>query len=460
MSDVGTVAVDVSALTGAVRGPVAVPGDEGYDAGRSAFQTAAWHRPDVVVSATGPADVRAAVAFAMEHGLAVAVQATGHGMPVAAEGGLLIDTSRMTGLRVDPDTGSAWLAAGVRWDQVIHEAAPYGLAPLSGSAGHVGAVSYTLGGGAGLLSRRYGYAADHVLAVEVVTPDARARRVTAESDPDLFWALRGGRGNFGVVTGIEIDLLPVARLYGGGLYFAADLIPRVLTAWRELTARAPEELTSSVAIIPFPDLEGVPEALRGRLLAHVRVAFLGPAGQAERLLGPLRALGPEPVGGLRDMPYSESGTIHSEPPVPMPYHASHALLPELDDAAIDAVLEVAGPDAPRPQIAELRHFGGAMARQPAVPNPVGHRAARYIASTLSAVDSAGLDAVRPLHQRFLDALAPRSLGSCLNFLYGERAGVERVREAYEPADYRRLAELKARYDPDNLFRLNHNIPPA
>ncbi|GAB3479064.1 FAD-binding oxidoreductase [Amycolatopsis cihanbeyliensis] len=460
MSEVSTATVDVGELTGPVRGPVSVPGDEGYDAGRSAFQTAAWHRPDVVVSATGPADVRAAVAFAASRGLPVAVQATGHGMPPAARGGLLVDTSRMTGVRVDPETGSAWLAAGVRWDQVIHEAAPYGLAPLSGSAGHVGAVSYTLGGGVGLLSRRYGYAADHVRAVEVVTPDARTRRVTAESEPDLFWALRGGRSNFGVVTGIEIDLLPVARLYGGGLYFAAHLIPEVLAAWRELTATAPEELGSSVAMIPFPDLDAVPAALRGRLLAHVRVAFLGTAARAERLLAPLRAIGPEPAGGLRDMPYRDSGSIHSEPPVPMPYHASHALLPELDDAALDAVLEVAGPDAPRPQIAELRHLGGAMARPPAVPNAVGHRNARYVASMLSAVDSSGLEAVRPLHRRFRAALEPRGLGSCLNFLYGERAGVEQVRTAYEPRDYRRLAELKARYDPDNLFRLNHNIPPA
>lgn len=357
--------VDVDALIGQVQGPVLLPGDDGYDAERVGFQTAVQHQPAVVVGATGAADVGAAVGFASAHGLPVAVQGTGHALlSVAATGGVLITTRRMTAVRVDADASTAWLEAGVRWDQVIDEAAPYGLAPLSGSAPTIGAISFTLGGGLGLLSRRYGYTADHVRGIDVVTADARLRHVTAGSDPDLFWALRGGRDNFGVVTGLEVDLVPVARLYGGRLFFAADLAADVLDTYRHWTTTVPDELSSSVALLPFPDIPAIPEPSRGRYVAHIRIAFTGDAAAGEQLIAPLRAIGPRLIDNLGDMPYTASGFIYNEPTEPHAFAADNAMLVEFDASAVQTLLDLAGPDAPVPCIVQLRHLGGALARPP------------------------------------------------------------------------------------------------
>ncbi|MEU9017095.1 FAD-binding oxidoreductase [Actinomadura sp. NPDC048394] len=444
---------------GTVRGAVFVPGDEGYDAERTGFQTAGPHRPAVIVVAEDAEDVRAAVEHAAARGMPVAVQNTGHGLPLPADGGLLIVTRKMTGVEIDPRARTARIQAGVRWAQVVAEAAPHGLAPLSGSSPGVGAVSYTLGGGIGLMSRRYGFAADHVRSVDVVTADARLRHVTPESDPDLFWALLGGRANFGVVTSLEIGLLPVARLYGGGLYFDADLIPAVMDVWRRWTETVPDEMTSSVALMPVPDVPVFPEPLRGRHVAHVRIAFTGDAADGERLVAPLRAIGPRLVDTVGEMPYTDSGLIHNEPPVPMAYRATNVAVDALDGDLAGDLLALAGPGAPDRAIVEVRHLGGAMAKPPAVPNAVGNRDAGYLVGLLSRLgpDDTGVDA---LHDRFGGLLAARARGQVLNFLFGANATPDQVRAAYEPETYRRLAELKAQYDPSNLFRLNHNIAPA
>ncbi|MDL4816800.1 FAD-binding oxidoreductase [Actinomadura opuntiae] len=444
---------------GTVRGAVIEPGDHGYDAERTGFQTADPHRPDVIVVAADAEDVRTAVEHAAARGLPVAVQNTGHGLPLPAAGGLLISTREMTGVRVDPRARTAYIEAGVRWARVVADAAPHGLAPLSGSSPGVGAVSYTLGGGIGLMSRRYGFAADHVRSIDVVTADARLRHVTPESDPDLFWALLGGRANFGVVTGLEIGLLPVAELYGGGLYFDADLVPEVTTTWREWTETVPDELTSSLALMPVPDVPAFPEPLRGRHVAHVRIAYVGDAAEGERLIAPLRAIGPRLIDTVDTMPYTDSGLIHNEPPVPMAYRASNAAVPEVTGDLARDLLELAGPGAPDRAIVEIRHLGGAMAKPPAVPNAVGNREAGYLVGLLSKLgpDATGVD---ELHARFDGLLEGRASGRVLNFLFGAAATPDQVRAAYEPETYRRLTELKARYDPANLFRLNHHIPPA
>ncbi|MEU4233477.1 FAD-binding oxidoreductase [Nonomuraea sp. NPDC026600] len=435
-----------------VKGPVFRPGDEGYDGERAGFQALARHRPDVIVGVTDAADVRAAVAHAAANGLPVAVQATGHGMPIAADGGLLISTRRMTGVRIDPEAATARIEAGVRWERVIEEAARHGLAPLSGSAPSVGAVSYTLGGGLGLMARRYGYAVDQVRAVEVVTADGELRELTAATEPDLFWALLGGRGNFGVVTALEIGLVPVTGLYGGGLFF--DLATGVVRGWAEWTQGLPEEMSSSVAVIPFPDAPQVPEVFRGRRVAHVRIAYTGGAQEGERLLEPLRAIGPVLVDSVKELPYTESGSIHNDPAEPMAYYATHSLLRELPARAVDALLEN------ERAILEIRHLGGALAK-PGL-GPVVNRDAEYQVGVLSRLAPGGDPGeVRPLHQQVRAALAPWATeGRSLNFLYGENTAPDQVRLAYDPDDYRRLAALKAVWDAGNLFRLNANIPPA
>ncbi|MFB9430165.1 FAD-binding oxidoreductase [Streptoalloteichus tenebrarius] len=451
---------DVAALAGLVRGPVFPPGTEGYAEECAGYQTADRHRPAVVVCATGAEDVRVAVEFARERGLTVAVQATGHGLSAGAEGGVLVSTRRMTGVRVDAAARTAWVEAGARWEQVIHEAAPHGLAPLNGSAPGVGVVSYVLGGGMGLLARRYGYAADHVRRVDVVTADGRLRQVTAEQDPDLFWALRGGQGNFGVVTGMEIDLVPVARLYGGALFFDTDLIPQLLRTWREWTETVPEGLTSSVSLIPMPDLPGVPEPLRGRFVANVAIAHDGDAAEGERLVAPLRAVGPRLVDTLAEIPYTESGSIHGDPTQPHAYVGTNLLLEDVDASTIPALLDLAAPDSANPCIVFLHHLGGALGRPPAVPNAVSHRDARYMVRALTFATSPDAAVDQKAHRRLVEALGGSALGHSPNFMLGGAPSSDQVRAEYDPETYQRLVELKTLHDPTNLFRHNQNIPPA
>lgn len=452
---------EIDALRARVLGPVLVPGDERYDEERGGYQTARRHRPDLIVGAVGPADVQAAVAFARDHGLPIAVQGTGHASSaIAAHGGVLITTSRIGGVRVDAEAGTAWVAAGARWDQVIHEAAPAGLAPLSGSLPNLGVVSYTLGGGIGLLSRRYGYAADHVRALDVVTADGRYRNVTEDSDPDLFWALRGGRDNFGVVTGLEIGLVPVATIYGGGLFFAGESAVEVFEAYLEWTGTVPDGMSSSIALISFPDVPALPEPLRGRHVVHVRIAYTdGDLSAGELIVAPLRVQGPM-IDNLRELPYTEGATIYNDPVAPGAFEAGTAMLGELDSDAVRALLDLAGPHTPVPHIVELRHLGGRLAREPESGNAVGNRDARYLLNVASRLERADIDQIRPAHERLFATMAPWSTGGrFLNFLNGEK-GAEKVSSAYGPKDYQRLTEIKAAHDPENVFRLNHNIPPA
>jgi hypothetical protein len=434
-----------------VAGPVLRPGDDGYDGEVGGFQTAYHHRPDLAVGATGPADVVAAVRYAAGRGLPVAVQATGHGLGTALAGGVLVGTRRMAGVRIDAARRTAWIEAGVVWQAVIDAAAPYGLAPLAGSAPEVGAVAYTLGGGLGLLARRYGYAADHVRRIEVVTADGTLREVDAEREPDLFWGLRGGRDNLGIVTGLELGLVPVDRLYGGGLYFDEPLAGEVLAAYRAWTADLPEAMTTSVGLVPMPDVPGVPEPLRGRHVTQVRIAYLGDPAEGERLVAPLRAVGPRLIDSLAELPYTEGGTIYRDPTFPHAYHGSNTLLRELDPAGLDEVRRLAGPGSDRPVVLDIRHLGGALSR-PTSPSAIGHRDAGYLVRAVS-------DPEDDDHLRHIVSAAGESLGTSLNFLYGPARPAE-VAAAYDGGDHQRLTGLKARFDPDNTFRANHNISPV
>lgn len=453
---------DAAVLAANVRGPVFLPGDDGYDVERDSFQAAFHHRPAVVVGAECADDVRAAMAFADERGLAVAVQATGHGLSATlSDEGILINTTRMDDIQVDAASGTAWIEAGVRFEQLVPEAARHGLAPLNGSAPHVGAVGYTLGGGLGLLSRSFGYAADHVRRLDLVTGDGRLHHVTADSEPDLFWALRGGSGNFGVVTGIEIELLPVSRIYGGSLYFDGELAEKVLRAWLDWTVDLPEGLTSSVSLLPFPDVPVVPEPLRGRYVAQVRIAFTGDAETGAELVDPLRAVGPRLMDDLREMPYTESWSICNDPTTPHGYHSDNALLRDFDADVVPTLLTLAGPTADAMCILEFRHLGGALARQPAVANAVGGRDAHYMVSVLSPLfELSDVEKVQSVHEQVLEAVKPWMSGRCLNFLLGGYKTAEQVATTYNSDDYHRLAELKSRHDPKNVFHRNHNVVPA
>ncbi|WP_329147686.1 FAD-binding oxidoreductase [Streptomyces sp. NBC_01456] len=458
-------AAALAALGRGVRGPVLVPGDEGYDAERSGFQLAYRHRPAVIVGAESAGDVVAAVRFARDHGLPIAVQATGHGLSAATDGGLLISTRRMAGVTVDPAARTVRVAAGAVWGQVVAAAAPHGLAPLNGSSPGVGVISYTLGGGVGVLARTYGYAADLVRSVDLVTADGRLRHLTAERDPELFGALLGGGHGFGVVTAMECALVPVAQVYGGQLVFGGEQLDEVLATYLDWTATVPDELTSSLALLVHPDLPQLPEALRGRHLAHVRIAFTGGAADGERLVAPLRAVGPRVRDDLREMPYAESHTIHRDPSDPHAYDGDNALLSGLDPAALRRVAALTGPAAPAMCVVQLNHLGGAMARTDGAAGAVGHRDARFALRLLSPLGGAGdegggpsLAAVRALHAEALAAVAPWRLGRSVNFLFGGHGArpdaAEVARSVHDAGEHRRLAALKAVHDPENVFRFH------
>jgi hypothetical protein len=415
----------------------------------------------MIVVAAAPEDVAAAVRYAVSEGLPVAVQATGHGPSVPADGAVLINTRRMTGLEVDP-AATARIGAGVKGGTLLKETAPHGLAPLVGSTPEVGFVGYLTSGGLPMLGRRHGFAADHVRALELVTADGRLRRATAEEHPDLFWAVRGGKGNFGVVTSVEIDLMPVTRLYGGGLFFPGSATREVLGAWLQWTASQPEEMaSSSLALRRFPNLPGVPDPVRGKFLIHVRIAYTGPAAEGERLLRPLRAMGPV-MDSVSDIPYTSIGGVHNDPAGPAPVRDRGILLRELDGGAVERIAALAGLEAELPpgQV-EIRHLGGALSRAPEAPNAISHRDATFGLNLGMLVLPGREEQVDGIQQAQIDDLRPWDTGATLpNFLGSGATDPRRVRTAYSDADYEMLRAIKATHDPRNLFRINHNIPPA
>lgn len=433
------------------------PGDDGYEAELAGFQTGFTQRPAIVFAAGGADDVVAAVSYAAEAGLPVGVQATGHGLPGSSEGGVLISTRRMDSVRVDADARTVTVGAGVRWGRVVEAAAAHGLAPLNGSAPGVGAVSYTLGGGLGILAREFGYAADHVRWLDVVTADGTLRHVTPQSEPELFWGLLGGGANLGVVTALEIGLVPVARLYGGAIEFDGRAVDpgRVLRAYEAWTRTVPDTLTSSVAALVYPDIPQLPPHLRGRYLVTVRVAWTGPEAEGERLVAPLREIGPTVSDSLREMPYTDSHTIHSDPDFPHAYYGDSVVVGELDLAAASELLAMTGPAAEQMHVVQINQLGGALAKPAG--NAVPHRGAGWLVRVLSPLDGSGLDAVRAVQDRALGLFAPGRVGRLLNFAF---AAGDRADGLYDAETRKRLAGLKVTYDPANLFRRNYGVGNA
>ncbi|WP_037677765.1 FAD-binding oxidoreductase [Streptomyces griseus] len=453
---------DIQHLVPAVDGAVLQPDDQGYEVANDLYNTTYRHRPAVVVAATGVADVLAAVRFAAARSLPVAVQATGHGPSVPTDDAMVVGTRLMTGVRIDPVARTARIEAGVRAGRLVREAAQFGLAPLNGASPLVGTVGYALGGGIGPLGRAYGYAADHVRELDVVTADGELRTAAPDRNTDLFWAMRGGKGNFGVVTSMEIDLFPVSRLYGGGLFFPGEAAADVLHAYRKWTTTVPENMSSSVALVRFPPVEAVPEPLRGRFVVHVRIACSGSAADGERLVRPLLGIAPVLVDTVRDMPYTDVGSIHQDPTRPGPYRERSTLLREMTEDTVEELLRLAGPGTDCPvSVVELRHLGGAMSRSPLHANAIGFREAQFSVFTVASAGPDRAAVVDGAQHSLVAALAPWRLGGpSPSFLGASEADPRHVEAAYEPATFQRLREIKAGYDPENIFRINHNIPPA
>jgi len=421
--------------------------DDGFDDARSGLQTGFRHEPALVAVARSAKDVQDAVAYAAAEGLPVAVQATGHGLQVPLDGGMLISTRGLTGVTVDAAARTAYVPAGSRWREVVEAAARYGLAPPSGSAPSVGAVGYTVGGGVGLLARTVGYASDSVRAFDLVTADGELRHVT---DGDLFWALRGGRDAVGVVTGMEIALAPYGTIYGGGLYFDAEFAPGLFERYREWTEDLPDRLTTSIAMLLLPPVDALPEPIRGRHVVHVRFAYAGPAAEGEALVAPWHDAGPVLLGGLRELPYAESGSIYSEPDFPHSYHGSNAMLSGLTELGLRRVVQLSGPNSRVPLVADLRQLGGALRTGGGA---VPYREAAYVLRMIAAGEGElPLDEIRPALDEIFDVVADETLGRSLGFLYGISTPTEHTAEVWPAGTRRRLAGIKAEWDPANLFR--------
>ncbi|GAA0282618.1 FAD-binding oxidoreductase [Cryptosporangium japonicum] len=447
MTDV-SVAAPLEDLT--VAGRVLRPGAPGYAELATPWNVAVRSEPIAVVEALTADDVVAAVRFARRSGLEVSVQATGHGAVATRRPSLLVHTGRLNELEIRGD-GTARADAGVRWAQVLEVGAPLGLAGLAGSAPNVGVVGYLTGGGIGPVVRTYGVSSDRVTAFDVVTGDGELRRATPTENPALFWGLRGGKGTLGIVTAVEFELVELAELYGGCVYFDATDASAVLRAWARWTEDLPEQATTSVALLRMPPMPGIPEPLAGRFALALRFAWVGDPARGEEVVAPMLTRGNIVLGRMGPLPYAAIGAIHADPVDPMPVTETAGLLRSLPADAVDTVLALAGPDAECPQvIVELRHLGGAYARPSAHPSAFDHRDAAYTVQTIGLGVPPVVDAANGHGAALLHALAPWTTGGCLpNFAVStEPADVARK---YGAETLTRLATLATTYDPDGVI---------
>jgi FAD/FMN-containing dehydrogenase len=438
------------------------PGDPGYDDARAAWNLNAQHHPAVVVTAESADDIREAVRLARSAGLGVGVLATGHGTGAPCDAGVLINTSRMRDVRVDPERRLARVGAGAVWQDVVDAAAVHGLAGLPGSSTNVGVVGSTLGGGFGWLGRRYGLAAQSVRAAEVVTADGDLVRASATEQPDLFWGLLGSAGNLGVVTALEFRLHPLTQVYAGNLYHPLDRARDVLEFFAEWSRQAPDELTAAVAFRRFPDLPGVPEPLRGRSLVALRGCYCGdPAAGAVLVDRARAALGSAVVDTFASIPVSALASVSLDPVTPLPAASHTELLTDLTPGTVDALLDLAGPGSGSPLVMlEVRQLGGALPGPAGALSPMAHSRARFSLNAIGITPTPQQgEAVRTHLLRVAARLRPYATGETyLNFLDLDGVTPERVRAAYSARDWDRLLQLKTRYDPGNLFRFNRNLP--
>jgi FAD/FMN-containing dehydrogenase len=455
-------------LRAGLRGAVYAPGEQGYDEARKAWNLNAHQRPALVVMAVGAADVIAAVRLAHDAGLGVGVMATGHGVASPCDGGVLINTSRMKGVRVDPEAQTARVEPGALWADVMTEAQVFGLAGLVGSSSGVGVVGYTMGGGFAWLGRKYGFNADSVREADVVTADGELFRVSALEHPDLFWGLKGGGGNFGIVTSMEFALYPLTAVFGGNLFYSLERAAEVLELYNRWIDTLPDEMTTAVAFMNFPPVPELPEPLRGGSFISVRGCYCGePVEGGEELLRPWREFGEPLVDTFGVMPYLQMDAISMDPVDPLAVYTHVELLHELSAEAIEKLVELAGVQSESPlAMLELRQLGGALAHPPADLSPIGRRASRFImfGGGMSPTPEATPEVARRVQRhlaRVAEEMRPYETGATyVNFLELGDWTPEQTQSAYSAEDWERLVGLKSRYDPDNLFRFNRNIPAS
>ena len=441
-----------------VCGAVSLPGDPGYDAARCTWNLTVDQHPAVIVVAACADDVAAAMRYANQVGLGIAVQSTGHGVARAADNALLIVTAGMKDVQIDEAMQTARVEAGVRWGEVLEKAQRIGLAPLLGSSPNVGVMGYTLGGGMGWLARKYGMALDSVLAFEVVTADGRTLRASARENADLFWGLRGGGGSLAIVTAMEIHLYPVTTVYGGNLFYPAAMAKEVLTRYRDWVQTLPDAMTTSAVIMNYPPIAAVPEALRGQTMVIVRGCYAGDAEEGKRLIDEWRQWCAPQIDAFRAMPFSEVASISMDPVDPMPSKHTGAWLSGLTDDAIAALVRGGVPQGgPLPLVfIELRHAGGAIARHNGT--AFSHRDGVFNLFISGMGPTLEAQAAFTRHTEAIKAqLRPVMTGGVyLNFLEGEEAR-RRSQDGFSPEAYARLAALKATVDPTNRMAYSYAV---
>ncbi len=446
-------------LSARMDGRVVTPADGDWDAIRQVFNLTTDFRPAAMALPLGAADVEAAVGYAAANGLRVAPQATGHNaMPYGDLGdALVVDVRNMQEVSIDIAARRVRVGAGVKWESVTPQLSEHGLAALHGSSPDVGIAGYSLGGGLGWLARKHGLQANAVTAIELVTADGDSTRVDAERQPDLFWALRGGNGNYGVVTALEFEVHPVDELYAGVMFFPFERAAEVLHAWVDLSPTVPEEMMMWAKLMQFPDAPDVPEPVRGRSFTLAFGAFLGGQGEGSAWLAPLRELGPD-IDTFAMVPPASLGDMAMDPNDPLPYMSATAMLGELPEAGVDDLVAAAGPGSGSPlAMVELRQLGGALGRRtPGAGARAGLPGEFAMFSLGVPMDEASAAATGKYLEAVERAVLPYHVGDYPNF-------VEAPSDAsafFDPDTWARLRAVKAHYDPSDLFKGNHHIPPA
>jgi FAD/FMN-containing dehydrogenase len=446
-------------------GTLILPDDEGYDEARAVWNGMIDRRPALIARCSGAADVASAVRFAREHDLEIAVRGGGHNVAGTAvcDDGIVVDLSEMRAVCVDPGARTARVQGGALWGDVDRETQVHGLATTGGIVSHTGVAGLTLGGGIGWLMRKHGLTVDNLHSADVVTADGEFVRASSGEYPDLFWALRGGGGNFGVVTSFEFVLHEVGpEVLAGPVFWPADAAADVLRFYRDFASEAPGELGTVVRFGTVPPLPVVPEDLHWRPAVAVTTCYAGPVEEGRRVLRPLREHGTSLLDLVSRKPYTahQSG-LDSTVPHGWHYYWKSTDLPELSDDLIDVLVEHGFSAGSPRSYAVIFHLGGAVSR---VPDDATAYAGRHAPHNINVngvwrPDEDLAKSETEWTRRFFDALEPYREGVYVNFLDADDE-TERVHEAYGECTYRRLAEIKAEFDPDNVFHLNQNVEPA
>jgi FAD/FMN-containing dehydrogenase len=437
----------------------------GYDTARRIWNGAIDRRPAYIARCTGVADVVAAVRFARERDLLVAVRSGGHGVAghAVCDGGLVIDLSPMKGIRVDPEKRTVRAQAGVLWGELDRETQLRGLATVGGIVTHTGIAGLTLGGGLGWLTRKYGATVDNLLSADLVTADGALMTASQSVNPDLFWGVRGGGGNFGIVTSFEYRLHPVGpRVLGGPIFHSLDDAPEVLRFYREFAASAPDELMTIFELSVAPPAPFLPEGVHGRPVVMVGACYAGPPQAGVDVVRPLKEFGNPIVDLLEPKPYLELQSMF-DPSVPHGWHRywKSVELPPLTNEAIDTLVEHASAQTSPKSYCIVFQLGGALARVDESETAFSQRDAAHNVNINAVWTEDDPEPERHIAwgRDFFDAIQPHASGRVyVNFLGDE--GQERVRAAYSERNYERLARLKRIYDQTNFFRLNQNIQPG